>query len=324
VHEDRLTDLLALALESHVHFANRLLETAGLPAADEIEVVTQVPTAEGRRVDLQILGYSAAGKVTRLWSENKDGARYQREQLPSYATALARFPERRRLITVVASKAEAPQDEVTPARWECLTWREIAHMALQAGRDSAGRPGSADWRTDAARPQAPASERILLEFVRYLEEEHGVVLRPLGHENVAAMAHIADTVASIRELLNQLSAAGTWGARLGGSFAMEAGTSDSWALNPVVESALGAGYSFYPGAKHADILLSEELESWRADLAYSGFGFSTRGAWVRVWRTKYLAELIPAGRTLDLQAQALAVWIDDTATTLAANDAGVG
>lgn len=204
--EDRLTDLLALVLETHLGFANKLLHAAGLPPAEEIQAVPQMPTASGRCVDLEVLARSRGSVVARLWSENKVGARYQREQLPDYARDLAAFPKPHQLITVVDKPSEVPVDELYPAvpRWRGFTWRDIALMAWEAGDEVSPDEERLPWDEVALRPESPARQRLLFELLTYLEEEHGVVLDPLGHAHVAALAYIADTGDILEELLRRV------------------------------------------------------------------------------------------------------------------------
>jgi hypothetical protein len=156
--EHRLTDLLALVLEAHIGFACKLLAASGLPAAQQVRTRTEVPTQRGRPVDMEVLAYNARGAViARLWSENKAGARYQPEQLPDYADDLAMQPSARQLITIVDALSEVPFDEQSPdaPRWEGFTWRDIAVMAWEAGREATELADRPTWR------RRPGGRRLL-------------------------------------------------------------------------------------------------------------------------------------------------------------------
>ena len=345
--EHRLTDLLILALASHLGFANRLLDEAGLPKVADVEVTPEVYTRNGRPVDMEVLGYDADGvPVARLWSEHKVGAEWQPDQLPDYATDLPELPARRQLITIVDDLSEVPPDPLCPdnPRWAPFNWRQVAVMAWEAGRDAAGHADKPIWQEASLRPDAPASQRILFELLNYLEEEHGVVLDPLGYETVAAFAHMTKTGAILDELIKRagefaraetvagvkwsnegtmlwqaFSAAGTWAEPVGGHPTLVANDNDEWSR--IGEPALGAGYSL-PGT-HADAFRTEPTQAWRDTVATDGFHVAVFGGWVRVWRTKYLAELIPLGVTLDTQATEVARWVDETLSTLATHDPGI-
>ncbi len=283
-----------------------------------------------------------------MWSENKTGADYQPNQLPDYADALAEFPEAHQLITVVDRLSEVPVDRLHPdaPRWRGFTWRDVAVMAWKAGRDAATRDERPVWQEAARRPNSPASPRILLELLNYLEEEHGVVLNPLGYENVAAFAHMTDTGTILEELLKRaaelahadidggvkwsndaawltqsFSSTGTWAEPLGGAPKLHVADDDRWSRSRIGEPALGAGHSLPKGP--ADALLLDAKGPWRNAIETKGFFVSVFDGWVRVWRTKYLAEQIPAGVTLDTQAHEVTQWLDESFAILASNDPSV-
>lgn len=342
--EHRLTDLLALVLEAHGGFANKLLAAASLPEAAQVRARIEVLTQRGRPVDLELLAYDAHGAVIgRLWSENKTGARYQPGQLPDYAEDLPTQPSARQLITIVTTLSEVPVDEHSPGapRWRAFTWRDIAVMAWEAGREATDPAERPTWQQAARQPQAFASQRMLLELMTYLQEEHGVVLNPLGHEHIAAFAYMSETSEILDELVEHAStlaqldvdgdvewaddaeslwrsfdASGTWAEALHGAPDLEAASTDFWTSTRIGEPAFGAGYTL-PG-ELADTMLSSETANWRNAIAAHGFSIRTSedGDWLYVRRTKYLAELIPAGVTLDLQAQELARWIDESLSLL--------
>ena len=347
--EHRLTDLFALTLEAHLQFANRLLDASGLPRAEDVETEVEVRTRRGRPVDLEVIALDArGGRLARLWSENKTGSDYQPDQLPDYATDLPDTPAARQLITIVNDLAEVPEDPESPnaPRWQSFTWRDIAVMAWEVGRSAPSREDRPIWRELAMRRSAPASERILAELLTYLEEEHGVVLEPLGHAHVAAFAYMSETGTVLDELLKRaaelmqadtdggvdwsddadalwqlFNPEGTWCEALEGRPELQAADTDRWSASRVGEPAFGAGYSLPMSLR--DKLLSNELRAWRDAVEAEGFAVADDDDNLRVWRTKYLAELIPVGATHEAQARELARWADDTLETLARHDPGV-
>ncbi len=144
--EHRLTDLLALVLEAHAGFANKLLAAAGLPEAAQVRTRIEVLTRRGRPVDLELLAYDERGAVIgRLWSENKTGARYQPEQLPDYAKDLPLQPSARQLITIVNTLSEVP-------------WMSAA-LTLPGGALSPGETSRSWPGRPAARRPTPLSDR---------------------------------------------------------------------------------------------------------------------------------------------------------------------
>jgi hypothetical protein len=190
--EDRLTELLALALESHPAFARALLDRClqvddrrPPVVAERFDARCQVWTDLSRIVDLELRAFDGDGRLTALvWSENKIWAAYQHEQLQSYASSLERSagPHPRRLVTIVSETAQAP-DAARALDIPVLTWSEVARIAVAAGRtDEHG----ARWRTHALSPGMPAGIRVLEEFIRYLEEEHAVNVDPLSFDHVRA------------------------------------------------------------------------------------------------------------------------------------------
>jgi hypothetical protein len=349
VREHRLTDLFAFTLEAHPAFANRLLTATGLPEAEEVETDVEVRTRRGRPVDLEVIALDAhGGRIARLWSENKTGADYQPDQLPDYASDLPDTPSARQLITIVNDLAEVPEDADSPdsPRWRAFTWRDIAVMAWEAGRAAVPLERRPEWREEAMKRSAPLSERILAELLNYLEEEHGVVLEPLGHAHVAAFAYAVETGTIIEELLKRagelmhadadgepdwsedgdaayqlFAAEATWAEALEGYPELQAADTDRWSADRLGEPAFGVGYTL-PGALR-DKLLSSDARQWRDAVEAEGFSVADDNGLMRVWKTKYLAELIPKGATHEVQARELAQWGDEALRVLAQHDPDV-
>jgi hypothetical protein len=339
--EDRLTELLAVVLAGHQVFAHRFLHAAGLHARGDVEVSTQVRTARGKFVDLQLVSLDLDGRVLgRLWSEHKTGSGYSPGQLPGYADDLDGIGGARRLITIVDSLDEAP---VSP-HWERFTWRQIALLAWKAGREAGG---GLRWREAALGPDGPAQQRLLVELLSYLEEEHDTVLDPVTHVHVAAFAKSSEThdilftvleraadmsahdpdegVGYPKDYFNQYWQAfksdGTWAQPLEGYLELTVSESDEWTYDRAGEPAFGAGFTL-PGDLQ-DQLRSAACAPWRGPLEAQGATIAEWDGYVRVYRTLYLAELIGKGPTIDAQAQALAKWVDESFAIVTAHDPGV-
>lgn len=335
--EDRLTELFAVVLSGHRAFAHRLLETSGLPPRGDVEVATQVRTGRGKFVDLEVVSLDLDGTVLgRLWSEHKTGSAYGKDQLLGYAEDLEHIGGRRQLITIVDRL-----DEAAPSpRWMRFTWRQIAVLAWEAGREA----GGPLWRDAALSPDGAAQQRLLHELLSYLEEEHATVLNPLTHLHVSAFAKTSETHEVLYALLERaadlsskdpdagvdwpkdslhqywqsFASEGTWAAALEGYFELTVAESDEWTYDRAGEPAFGAGFTL-PGDLQ-DQLRSSALQQWRRSLEAERVSVAEWEGYVRVYRTLYLAELIGKGPTIDAQARALANWADESFAVVSAHD----
>lgn len=341
IREDRLTELFAVVLDGHPAVARRILERAELPSEGAVEVSTQVRTRRGKRVDLQLVALDADQHVVgRLWSEHKTGSGYGPEQLPNYAAELAEFPGKTQLITIVDQLVEADDP-----RWKRLTWQEVATMMTEVGCAEDG----PEWRQRAISGDTLARQRLLHELLSYMEEEHGTMLDPIDHLDVIAFARANRTsellVAVMERAAEQSSLTpdgpvgcspkddwgaywqcfkrpGSWAERLEGYAELHAGDEDLWAYPRVGEPAFGAGFTL--PIKYYDMLRDSTNREWLQ--AVEGEGFSVAadvdGYYARVYRTKYVAELISAG-DMDAQATVLARWMDDAVDALEKHDPGL-
>jgi hypothetical protein len=325
-----------VVLSGHRRFAQRLLAEAGLPVGDEVEVATQVYTSRGKFVDLQLLALGDGVVRARLWSEHKTGSAYSPGQLPGYAAELAALGGRHQLITIVPKLSDAPVD----ARWRRYTWRDVAVLAWEVGRDEVGQR----WRTLASAEDAPARIRLLHELLSYLEEDHRVVLNPLSHRNLVALAGAGDTSSILAGLLEragdlstldpagevdwtedaswywlQFRSSGSWADALEGVPELHVAGEDEWAYNRLGEPAFGAGLTL-PG-RYYDELRDSRRQAWRESVEARGFSLGrTDDDYTRLFRTLYVAELIAKGATLDAQAQALARWTEESVRLLGGSD----
>jgi hypothetical protein len=341
--EDRLTEIFRIVLDGNPDVARRVLREACLPSEGQVEVYTQVRTRLGKRVDLELVALDTENRIAgRLWSEHKTGSGYSPDQLPNYAAELAEFPGKTQLITIIDE--DQLEDGDDDPRWKRLTWRWIARMLTEVGRAEDG----PDWRQRANSRDALARQRLLHELLTYLEEEHGTVLDPISHLDVIAFARAnrtSDLLVAVMERAAEQSSLtpdgqvdfspkddwgafwqcferpGSWGERLEGYAELHARDEDLWAYPRVGEPAFGAGFTL-PG-KYYDVLRNSANSDWLQ--AVEGEGFSVAdvdGYHARVYRTKYVAELISAGG-MDAQATALARWMEESVYLLEKHDPGV-
>lgn len=270
--------------------------------------------------------------------EHKTGSDYSPGQLDGYAGDLdASFDGKRRLITIVDNAADAgPHDP----RWDVLTWREVAVMAWQEGRDV----GGMWWRVEAMDPAAPARLRLLHELLTYLEEEHHAVTDPLSHLHIVAFQNAnnaSDALIGVLERAADRSGLepdgghqwdkndlgwywqhfklpGGWQAALEGNAELVVAEADSWAYDRTEEAAFGAGLTV-PDSYYT-ALRESSRQPWRSELEAKGFVVSSNDdGWVRMYRTLYCAELLSKGSTVDAQAKFLGEWATEAIEFLAAH-----
>jgi hypothetical protein len=325
--EDRLTELLAVVLDGHLDFAHGLLKLAGLPALGDVEVLTQHRTARGKFVDMRIRSLDSHGNAAGLlWSEHKTGSPYSSGQMEGYANDLG-LSDDRKLITIV----DGPKPPPDKKPWQTFTWRDIAVLASQTGRDLGGQ----NWREEALSPHGPAQQRLLLELLSYLEEIHGTVVDPMTQADVDAFATTSKTHKVLFALLDcaahlpryeqapkfgiapdrshywlTFKSDGIWAEPRGGWLELTVAESDGWTGDKAHEPVCGAGFALPPIVEEE--LRSDACQSWCEEMNERGFIIRRWGNRLRVYRTKRLAELTATGPTIDLQAQELADWADET------------
>lgn len=88
------------------------------------------------------------------------------------------------------------------------------------------------------------------------------------------------------------------------------------------EPAFGAGFTL--PVKYYDLFRDSSNREWRQGIEGEGFSVAADvdGYYARVYRTKYVAELISAG-DMDAQATVLARWMDDSVDALEKHDPGL-
>ena len=203
--ENRLTELLATTLDYHDEFAKGLFDQADLQLPDgplRFEVYTQKAVAEGARPDMVVLAlHEERGLVAQLWSEHKlSGGTFSEMQLEDYRDELEKAPGTGRLIGIVG---EVDAERAGPD-WKMLTWQEIAELANAIGREwGRGRGAEGDWRRAALDPIAPARERLLHDFVWYVERENDAVVDPLDSADIKTLRSMAETTTRLLGLLQR-------------------------------------------------------------------------------------------------------------------------
>ena len=350
--ENRLTEIFATTLEVHEDFARAFFDRVDIDLPDDVhfQAFTQKAVAEGARPDMVVRALQGQHLVAQLWSEHKiRGGGFRDMQLEDYRDILARERSQSRLVGIVAeveSGSEGPD-------WRMLTWQQVAELANTVGaRRGAANGAGRDWRTSALGPTAPARERVLHEFVRYIEEENEAVVNPLDSENLQAFKKAAETTLGLVALLDRAGQhmhpefepdeAGPDGAEDGSYYwqlfttpeeswlsRIEAGgfqaypelmaaSDDSWWSDSRGEPAFGVGYTL-------DARLYESLAAdadWLARLAHASVDLDIYDDYVRVFCTKPIADVLGEGSTLDEQARALARWAKPGLTTVGELDPG--
>jgi hypothetical protein len=336
--ENRLTELFATVLEAHEGFARALFQRARIELPDGVRFrsFTQRPLAERARPDMVLQALHGQHLLAQLWSEHKvAGGGFRDMQLEDYRDALAKQGSPGALLGVVAevkAGAEGPD-------WQMLSWQEVAELANTVGAEWGAASGAPfDWRAAALAPDAPASQRLLHEFIWYVEEENEAVVNPLDGENLQAFRKAAETTIGIVTLLERASQhmrpefepdpdsadgaadgsyywhlfdtpEGSWLTRIqAGGFEgypeLMAASDDLWWSSSSGDPAFGVGYTL-------DERLYESLAAdadWIARLVRADVDVSIYDELVRIFRTKPMADVLGEGKTLEEQARALARW----------------
>lgn len=349
--ENRLTELFAVVLAEHERFARGIFEQADLPLPHDelqLEARTQIAVRLGI-VDLEALAWSGTG-TSRLWCEDKRDADFQHEQLERYRESMPAGSGR--LVAVVRdrNKVEA-REYCARVGAKLLTWEGVATIADQAGRGSTHSRGR--WRREARRPYAPSQQRVLSDFLGYMEKELGILTEPLTTAHAAALrdAGIAGDVArfifdqaverssyekvpgqewpnpSRREptptyqdclLRSPDESRPPW---LEGWFELMRHPFEAMVGEPPEDQAFLVGVTL--DRDRGEVLFSDELELWRADVRNAvelgGLGFRVfrRDKWTHVWRPLFLVELATRCASLDEQIRHLAAWIDESIAYIA-------
>jgi hypothetical protein len=332
--ENRLTELLATVLDTHEVFTGSLLRHLGLTTGSTYEVSTQVAVAEGCRPDMEIVALDSAGAATaRIWSEHKVGAGFRDQQREDYLAALEDTLVPGKLLVIAAAREAVDMEGDAPG-WVSMTWSEIAHLANLAGqRVSEDRM----WREGALAPTAEARQRLLHEFIWYLEEEGLAVLNPINDHVIGAFAEAGEAFKVLFELAERSTEelgdykgadieyddenfqqvwvhfdvpGSSWliglkNAGWNGYAELHFNVRDEWSLEPKGSPAIGIGYTIDPALHDA---LSANVD-WVRRLEAEGFGLRVVEGWLRCYRTKQLSDLAADHDTLSGQIESLKSWV---------------
>lgn len=204
--EDRLTEVFAVALSEHDGFCRRFLSRVGVePQFVQCAVFTQewfpLPRA---RLDVVIRACdSSHQQVAVVFIENKyNPYRHSRpywftdEQAGRQHAALASEGTGERHLVAIASDHDLHRGfEVPPQYGRKFGWREVAELAYSAG-------GERGWEEDARKPDAPAAQRVLLEFWAYLK---GDAVGAIEHHDLEALGRIAQAEERVSALLRNVA-----------------------------------------------------------------------------------------------------------------------
>lgn len=227
-------------------------------------------------------------------------------------------------------------DDPSPV-WQRRTWQHVAELADLVGREAQ----TDDWRAAALRPESPARDRLLHEFLWYLEQEGFAVVRPLTLEDMDVFRRFEDTYNAVEALmmrtldhLGPLADEGVGRDDWGTFWAHLELPEGGWvtrlaAFEHYVEVLLAPHDEWWPQGSGAPALaagytLDEQLHGvlsqntdWVDRLNQAGFTFTVWDGFVRCWRTRHLADLLPGGNTLDAQAREAAQWAREAIADLA-------
>jgi hypothetical protein len=215
--------------------------------------------------------------------------------------------------------------------WSVQNWQRLAEQA-KIGESRGGRA----WRRWAGRVAARPTDRLLHELIRYLELEGWVTMDTLSNADIFTFSRANETAELIHELLTRAGhymgydnpngpwqanedagvwwitfepPSAAWPAALEGYPELMAVASDDWSDFRLDEPAFGAGWTLSDRA--LEVLRSTERAAWRNELAEHGFSVSDFLGPTRLFRTLYMAELVPKGARFDRQAQELARWAEE-------------
>ena len=334
--EDRLTEMLAAALDAHDAFCRLFLTKAFVRASPaSVSVHTQASLdGQVRLVDLVIRGFdNTPDPLFALFVENKYNP--DRQANPYWFTddqgrrqyaALKREPAPERHLIGVASRSDLWRD--VPRQYaRVLDWRLMEDIAHQAG-------GGPNWRIDARSPAAPAADRILLEFLTYLkgdfvgalEEDDldvlartvvvherlvGLVERAAGMLDDSWTGDVAEdewaTPSDMPIFYATLEApTGAWlHARRKGLFYLFASEAEWSDERSVGEPTLYAGAGWDARREERAVLAQSD---WPKSAEAAGFQVLADGDGSYVVKSQPLREIVTTGGTRSEQAEHLALW----------------
>ena len=353
VREDQLGEMFAHLLANDDRVLETILNRIGAPGAIEREVAVQRVTPGGRRVDIELRLLKRGRPVHVVWFELKEWAREQPEQLRDYARDLAwLYPMSSTLVALAPSDhdvlrvARTVEPPAIP-----LSWQEIAVASDKVARLDYG----SRWRETARDPATPASQRVLLEFLRLLHRRGvAISMDPLTLVDVLAanrLDALLGKTGSIATLLDgaagqvagyQVDEAAGWpGAQLSawhGRILRPTDAEQRWPLsNPAWNGACwlvfkptDVGFLSESDARDqpvfvggfgfdpvpADFRRLIDADEWTEQLP-SDFRVADKGRSVEMGKWVYMSEVVTWGGTLSEQAEKLGAWATASLSAIA-------
>jgi hypothetical protein len=211
--EDRLTEVLATTLEVHEGFCRLLVDRFGLEdRAAHYEICTQKTIGADRtRIDLAITGHDLRGTTSAtVFVESKynparrlHGYWFHSDQYNRQRAALDRESGTKLLVGIASAsdldRLSGPEelrpdyDPTEKAYDAVISWNEVVAIARRAG----GEPG---WEQAARKPDALAAQRVLLEFVTYLNQE-GAPMGAVDDDDIFVLRRSAVAEERVERLL---------------------------------------------------------------------------------------------------------------------------
>lgn len=148
--------------EGEIARRDSLLRLVRGPAADRVDVRTQVTTSHGGFVDLEILLRPKVGSTEPgllVWVEVKHGADLHGNQLDAYVRDIASRPVPdyvERVVVLLGPRGWAPDQDQVPPDVVMADWQGVGRL-MSAAADAVSYPAEQHW--------------LLTEYVRYLKEE---------------------------------------------------------------------------------------------------------------------------------------------------------
>jgi hypothetical protein len=347
--EDRLTELFATLLQHDRHTAFNVAAAAGLDVEAVTGLTVEVSTQESfvfGRLDLEVMLRAPDGTIWgRLWFENKLWARFQPQQLERYGDALRKRPGRGRLCVLAPTSYEVrvptAEERARFGGWTAMTWPQIAEIVAADGIEAlARRPLDKRTAIEQLRWELVQDLRrrglALMDPVGHLdiitvgrEARTREVLTELWNRAVQAVVDPgqyrgtdewdgggfswSQTFATVGKTAAGADLSDDWLGAHDGWLELLLSSEDFWAEDRTGEPAFGIGAVFEhkKGKTIRDELADPARAEWRAQLREAGFSVlaTSSDSYVRVYRTRYLADLLTAGASLDQQARALAAWV---------------
>lgn len=298
--ENQLTEVFATVIAAHSGFRKALLAALGLPGGTRSIVQTQKYAGAGLgTVDMEIVELDKAGVVSRVWCEHKHlrESVFQENQLPRYQRGLDSLEGRCSALLAIVPSLEALEALQVKAgrrqpRWHEKTWQEIGELAELAGRSV----GGARWHTNAVKPTASARDRLLAEFVYYLEVNGYAMTEPITRDSLNALGMyprasrsseaLVQAAADLVDLAWKRGSEGrstereyviweqfegprdAWYVELGGFPEIVLSSDDRWSVSPEDEPAFGAGITFEQVDAYQPLFADE---NWNQAIEGNGF-----------------------------------------------------